>query len=63
MNATHILVKVNKTDATYSRILVRENDGYLEFYHTDLSKWVTLPEAWTKQAREALSVNERTPTA
>ncbi len=46
-----ILVKASKTDATFQRILVREG----EYYHPQLSKWVSLPEEWEEKAKEALA--------
>lgn len=46
-----ILVKANKMDSEFQRILVR--DG--EFYHPQLFKWLALPTAWKEKAERALN--------
>lgn len=47
----YILVKANKTDPEFQRILVR--DG--EYFHPQLSKWMALPKEWESLAKRALS--------
>ncbi len=50
----YIMVKFNRTNPTYQRVLVR--DG--EFYHSQLFRWLALPEEWERKAQKALRAAE-----
>ncbi len=44
---TRILVKCNKTDPVFQRILVRRwSDGSAEYYRPQLPNWFKLPTDW-----------------
>ncbi len=52
----HILVKLNRTDPSYQRVLIR--DG--EYYHPQLFRWFTLPKRWERKATAALRKTDTT---
>lgn len=49
-------VKANKTDPQYTNYLVKEDDGWVGYYHggptcNTSDGWVTLPEEWLSRVR------------
>lgn len=46
----YILVKLNKTDPIFQRILVRKG----EYFHPQLFRWMALPKSWKAKAKNAL---------